>query len=129
MAKKAEPKQVPKDLIITQCAYRGDTEEETRQRLQDAGHPLRGNIGKQVEKRREELSKAGLLEDHLDCSQASEIIGVIARGVRAYCLAGRLGRKLTSSYIIHRDELILFLDKPRQVGIPGQRARAEERAG
>ena len=124
---KAEPKQIPKDLIITQCAYRGDTEEETRQRLKDAGHPLLGKIYKQVAERREELSQAGLLADHLDCSQAAEITGLIPRRVRAYCMDGRLGRKMSSSYIISREELLKFIEIKRQAGIPGQRARAEER--
>jgi hypothetical protein len=70
-----------------------------------------------------------MMEDHLDCQQAGKISGLTARRVRAYCMEGRLGRKLTSNYIISREELLKFIKIERLAGIPGQRARAEEKAG
>ena len=58
---KAEPKQVPRSLIITQCAFRRNTVPETRQYLQEAGHDSKGKIANELTKRTKELESAGIL--------------------------------------------------------------------
>ena len=120
MAKKKAPYPA-KNLIITQCAFRQDSVADTRQYLVDAGHVVRMSdekIAGKLSKRLDYLESKGMMEDRLDCTQSAPIIGVTARRVRAICINGRLGRKLTSSYIISREELLEFLKVERKVGNP-----------
>ncbi len=122
--KPAEPKQVPRDLIITQCAYRKDSLEETAKRLEAEQHKSDGRkLPGELKRKTAELFDAGCLADILDCDQASTIIGVCSRRVRQLCQDGRLGMKMQTHYVIPRKSLEEFLEKPRRVGVPGQRAQ------
>ena len=122
--KPAEPRQVPRELIITQCAYRRDSLEGTAKRLKAEQHASDGRkLPAELRRRTQELTNAGCMADILDCDQASTIIGVSSRRVRQLCQDGRLGQKMQIHYVIPRKSLEEFLEKPRRVGVPGQRAQ------
>lgn len=121
MAKKKKAPHQRKNLIITQCAFRQNNALETRAFLEDAGHRVtmtNEKIAEKLTNRWEHLTSEGIMEDQLDCTQTSKVLGVTERWVRKLCIDGRLGRKLTSSYIISREELLEFLKVERKVGNP-----------
>ncbi len=69
---------------------------------------------------------ASELPPFMGTEEAAVLLGLSGVCVRKMCFSGRLGRKIGhrpgAPYVISRDELIEFAQKPRTVGRPRERS-------
>ena len=79
-----------------------------------------GKPGQGLPEYYEEDKPLGTKDEVFTVEKAADYLGISARRVRGYCMRGRLGGMVGSTYIMSRDELDRFAARPRFTGNPGK---------